>query len=302
MSAQDRYTKIIESLVNGEEAKASELMHEAFVEKAREIWSDLVEQDDIVEDEVANAEEVEEQISDDEATDFIDDIESDKEEIEAEEAFGEDKDEGEEAEAEMELATDDADKQDDDMDFDGDGETDDHEEEHKDIEDKLVKVDDALADLKAEFAKLMGDDAEEPEADEEMPAMEPEMEEAVAETKAETEAKEADEEAVEEAKADDKAEDAKEELEEEAKLEKIGKDGAVHPVDMPAGDDGKASPVGPGTKEVESNGGPVDFAGGKEEGGKAPAPKDMGVKGPSDEVGLKAEPAGHGAEKKGKAE
>ena len=49
MSAQDRYTKIIESLVNGEEAKASELMHEAFVEKAREIWSDLVEQDDIVE-------------------------------------------------------------------------------------------------------------------------------------------------------------------------------------------------------------------------------------------------------------
>ena len=139
MSAQDRYTKIIESLVNGEEAKASELMHEAFVEKAREIWSDLVEQDDIVEDEVANAEEVEEQISDDEATDFIDDIESDKEEIEAEEAFGEDKDEGEEAEAEMELATDDADKQDDDMDFDGDGETDGHEEEHKDLEDKLVK-------------------------------------------------------------------------------------------------------------------------------------------------------------------
>ena len=163
-----------------------------------------------------------------------------------------------------------------------------------------MKVDDALADLKAEFAKLMGDDAEESEA-EEMPAMEPEMEEAVAETTAEADAKDADEEAVEEAKADD-ADEAKEELEEEAKLEKIGKDGAVHPVDMPAGDDGKASPVGPGTKEVESNGGPVDFAGGKEEGGKAPAPKDMGVKGPSDEVGLKAEPAGHGAEKKGKAE
>jgi hypothetical protein len=282
-------------------------MHEAFVEKAREIWSDLVEQDDIVEDEVANAEEVEEQISDDEATDFIDDIESDKEEIEAEEAFGEDKDEGEEAEAEMELATDDADKQDDDMDFDGDGETDGHEEEHKDLEDKLVKVDDALADLKAEFAKLMGDDAEESEAEaEDMPAGEEEVmagayESAVAETTAEADAKDADDEAVEEAKADD-ADEAKEELEEEAKLEKIGKDGAVHPVDMPAGDDGKASPVGPGTKEVESNGGPVDFAGGKEEGGKAPAPKDMGVKGPSDEVGLKAEPKGHGAEKKGKAE
>ena len=27
MSAQDRYTKVIESLVNGDEAKASELLH-----------------------------------------------------------------------------------------------------------------------------------------------------------------------------------------------------------------------------------------------------------------------------------
>ena len=37
MSAQDRYTKVIESLVNGDEAKASDLLHEAFVERAREI-------------------------------------------------------------------------------------------------------------------------------------------------------------------------------------------------------------------------------------------------------------------------
>ena len=53
MSAQDRYTKIIESLVNGDEANASDLLHEAIVDKAREIWSDLVEQDDIAEDEIS---------------------------------------------------------------------------------------------------------------------------------------------------------------------------------------------------------------------------------------------------------
>ena len=80
MSAQDRYTKIIESLVNGEEATASELLHEAFVERAREIWSDLVEQDDIVEDDISE-EDLEEAIGDEEAGDFIDDIETDEEEI-----------------------------------------------------------------------------------------------------------------------------------------------------------------------------------------------------------------------------
>ena len=39
------------------------------------------------------------------------------------------------------------------MDFDGDGEKDDHEEEHEEIEDKLVAVDDALADVEAESHK-----------------------------------------------------------------------------------------------------------------------------------------------------
>ena len=50
MSTRERYIKVIESLVNGEEAQASDLLHEAFVEKAREIWNDLVEADEVVED------------------------------------------------------------------------------------------------------------------------------------------------------------------------------------------------------------------------------------------------------------
>jgi len=159
MSTRERYIKVIESLVNGEEAKASDLLHEAFVEKAREIWNDLVEADEVVEDEVAE-EELDEAFGDEKADNFIDDIEEDDEEIEAEEMYGEDK-EGEDApesdlaepEAEMELASDG-----DEMDFDGDGETDGHEEEHEEIEDKLVNVEDALEDLKAEFAKIMGDE------------------------------------------------------------------------------------------------------------------------------------------------
>lgn len=278
MSARERYIKVIESLVEGEDAKASELLHEAFVEKAREIWNDLVEADEIVEDEVAE-EELEESFGDEEADDFIDDIEEDEDEIEAEEAFGEaDEDDMDDMDAEAELAD-----AGDEMDFDMDGETDEHEEEHEEIEDKLMSVEDALADLKAEFAKMMGDDAEE-EAEEE-------MEEELA-----FESDEADEEIEEAAE-----EDADETLEEGAELTKVGKDG-MHPADMPAGDDGKASPV---AGENDMGGEAVDMAAKGSEGsdkGLVDAPKDMNVTHPGDGADLKAEPKGHGAEKKGKAE
>ena len=58
MSVQDRYSKIIESLVNGEGEVASDLLHEAFVDKAREIWSGLVEQDEIVEEDISEEDDV----------------------------------------------------------------------------------------------------------------------------------------------------------------------------------------------------------------------------------------------------
>lgn len=305
MSTRERYIKVIESLVNGEEAKAADQLHEAFVEKAREIWNDLVEQDEIIEDEVAEEESVDETVGGDKADDFIDDIEEDDDEIEAEEMYGED-DKGDEAgemsepEAEMELS-DEEPKDGDDVDFDGDGETDDHEEEHEEIKDKLVNVEDALADLKTEFAKIMGDSEEEAPA-EEMPEM-PEMEsteEAVAETPVE-EAKAEDaeaEETVEEAKDDAEAE---ENLEEAAELKKVGKDG-MHPADMPAGDDGKSSPV---AGKNDMGGKAVDMSAKGSEGDKkglVDAPKDMGVTHPGDGAKLSPEAKGHGAEKKGKAE
>ena len=277
MSTRDRYTKIIESLVNGDEASASDLLHEAFVEKAREIWNDIVEADEIVEDGVAE-EEIEEAIGNEEADDFLDDIETNEDEIEAEEAFGEDEEpEMDELEAAEELGGDEGD-----MDFDGDGEEDAHEEEHGDIEDKLVSVEDALDDLKAEFAKIMGD---EPEMD-----MEPEMEEAFVEAKEE----EADE-VTEEAESDDDAE----ELEEAAELKKVGKDG-MHPADMPAGDDGKASPV---AGKNDMGGEAVDMtkdSKGSDKGLSDKSAKDMGVTHPGDGAKLSPETRGHGAEKKGK--
>lgn len=297
MSTRDRYTKIIESLVNGEEATASDLLHEAFVEKAREIWNDLVEADESIEEEVAE-EELEEAIGGEEADDFIDDLDeisADEEEIEAEEMFGEeDDDEMSDDEAADELGGDD-------MDFDGDGEMDDHEEEHGELEDKMQSVEDALEDLKAEFANLMGDKMDDEGAEEaDMEEMAFESED---DSEEETVTEETDEEELEEAseESDDET------LEEGAELKKVGKEG-MHPADMPAGDDGKASPVGPGLDDPFKGQGnndadPVNFAGGAaEKGGKAPAAKDMNVTHPGDGAKMSPETRGHGAEKKGKAE
>lgn len=264
MSAQDRYTKIIESLVNGEEAKASDLLHEAFVEKAREIWTDLVEQDELAEEEI---EELEEAFGEAEDEDFLNDIESDEAEIDAEEAFGEAEEEDEdmiEPEAELELA--DGEEE---MDFDADGEIDAHEEEHGDIEDKLVSVEDALSDLKAEFAKLMGEEEAEEESEEDFEAEEEVEEEFTFE------------------EADEELEEEVEELDEAAELQKVGKENAIHPVEMPNGEDGKASPVKDAGNDMAK---PVATDTKKEAGGKAPKAQDIGVTHPGDGAELKAAP------------
>jgi len=96
-------------------------------------------------------------------------------------------------------------------------------------------------------------------------------------------------------------------LEEGAELKKVGKEG-MHPADMPAGDDGKSSPVGPGLDDPFKGQGnndadPVNFAGGAaEKGGSTPAAKDMNVTHPGDGAKMSPESRGHGAEKKVKAE
>jgi len=274
MSVQDRYSKIIESLVNGEGEVASDLLHEAFVDKAREIWSGLVEQDEIVEEDISE-EEIEESY-------FDEDVDAFEEEIAAEEEYAME-DEDDEGEAEFELASDDEMDMEMDMDSEGDMEP----ESEAGIEDAMLSVEDALADLKAEFAQLMGDDMgdeEEAGLSDELPAddfasdLEPE--------------EEVEEEFAFEA-------DESEELEEAADLTKIGKDG-MHPSEMPAGDDGKASPVA----SKNDMGGKVVPTGAKSSEGSKKGlsdvtAKDMGVTHPGDGASLKPETRGHGAEKRG---
>ena len=139
----NKFEQLIELFIAEDEQGAKDLFHEIVVEKSRDIYESLTDEDqveetaEVDEDAVEEAEEIEEsdfdeaELGGDAADDMIDDIEADEEGLSMED--------------------------------------DDAEEE---IEDRVVDLEDALDELKAEFEALMGgDDA----ADDDAMDMEPEM-------------------------------------------------------------------------------------------------------------------------------
>jgi len=141
---RSRYEQLIEYIINDETDKAKELFHNLVVEKSRDLYNELV------------AEEMEEEMDEnydhdmDEAGDSMDSTDDMMHDIEADHE-GMDMD-------------DDSDHDDMDMDMDNDGDMDmGHEEGEGDMEDRVMDLEDALDELKAEFEKLMADEKDEPE-------------------------------------------------------------------------------------------------------------------------------------------
>jgi len=115
----NKFEKLVELIINENEEKAQALFHDIVVEKSREIYNQLVSEDE------------------DSTDDFISDIDADEEgsDISMDDAADD---------LEGDLGMDDSD---DDMEADfGDGE----------VEDRVVDLEAALDDLKAEFEALMG--------------------------------------------------------------------------------------------------------------------------------------------------
>ena len=157
MSDQNKFEKMLELLVNEDKAAAEELFHEIVVEKSRDIYESLLEDEDDVEE--ATDEEVEES---DEDLEEADDEEVDESDEDLDENFSLDTFE---VEADDEEADDAGDEEADDMDM-GD-EEEEGEEGEGDVEDRVEDLEDALDDLKAEFEKMMAGDDEGEEADDE---------------------------------------------------------------------------------------------------------------------------------------
>ena len=128
----NKYEQLIEDIINEQEDKASELFHQILVEKSRDIYESLIDETDLAE---TGGNDVES---------MVDEITSDEEgmqEGEGEEVSFDGEDDGEDFGGEIEVDGDDM----------GDGA----------IEDRVMDLEDALDELKAEFDSLMGAEASE---------------------------------------------------------------------------------------------------------------------------------------------
>jgi len=151
----DKFNELIELIISEETDQAKALFHEIIVDKSRSIYESLIDEDEVV-DEAAH-----------------------------EEADDEEDEELGESDFDEELGGDAAEEFIDDISADEEGLALEDEGEEEEMEDRVVDLEDALDELKAEFEKMMGDDDEddmemdmEPEMDDMEMDMEPEEDEA----------------------------------------------------------------------------------------------------------------------------
>lgn len=143
---QTKFEQLLDLLINEESEKANELFHEIVVEKSRDIYESIIaeeekedeedKEDDKEEKEVEEGieEQVAMEIGGDEADDFLGDIEVGDEE-------------GEEGDMGSEFSDDEG------------------EQGGEDMEDRVMDLEDALDELKAEFEALLADEDNEGEHD-----------------------------------------------------------------------------------------------------------------------------------------
>ena len=130
----NKYEQLVEFIINDETDKARELFHKIVVEKSRDIYESLVEEEDL--DEVGG----------NEVKGLVDEINLDEEGMTEEEEFGDE-------------------ESDEDGAFDHDEVGGEEEFGHEEAteEERISDLEDALDELKAEFDALMADEAHEPE-------------------------------------------------------------------------------------------------------------------------------------------
>ena len=127
----NKYEQLIEHIINDEADKARELFHTIVVEKSRDIYESLIDEQDL------------EEVGGNEVAGLVDEVTTDEQGISEEEEEGDEFD-SEEAEGEEEFG----------------GEEESSEEE---LEDRVVDLESALDELKAEFDALMAGEAGEEE-------------------------------------------------------------------------------------------------------------------------------------------
>jgi hypothetical protein len=163
-----KFEQLIEYVINDEEAKAKELFHDIVVEKSREIYENLMNEEELDEESDAERDDHAEKAGKKVAKDIEYDELHEEDEEELDENMGMGMGEEElitdvETEEEGISMEDDSDAEfDDEAEKDGDELTHDMEKDHDEgnIEDRVVDLEDKLDELMAEFESLMGDGIE----------------------------------------------------------------------------------------------------------------------------------------------
>lgn len=151
MTDRNKFEQMLEHLINEDSDKAKELFHQLVVEKSREIYENILAEDFTTE-EAEDDEEMDEAAEGDDE-EQVDEAAEDDEEMDESFGFAEGDDEGD-------IGGDASDDFIDDIDAEGGDEGDEGDMGGEgDIEDRVVDLEDALDDLRAEFEALMGDDA-----------------------------------------------------------------------------------------------------------------------------------------------
>jgi hypothetical protein len=151
MTDRSKFEQMLEHLVNEESDKAKELFHQLVVEKSREIYETILSEDFTTEAE--EDDEMEESTEeDDEAVEEA--AEGEDEDLEENFGFAEGGDE----EDSGDIGGDASDDFVSDIDAGGDEGDEEGSEGEGDIEDRVMDLEDALDDLRAEFEALMGDE------------------------------------------------------------------------------------------------------------------------------------------------
>jgi hypothetical protein len=145
MSQQQKLEKVLDLLLSEDSDQAAELLHQIIVEKARVIYESIVEEDDVT------VNEGEDEVGGEPNKDFTNEIASDKEEVDSDEQNdGEAGDE--DGDDENNNAGEESDEFDDEE-HEGEGST----------EERVEDLESQLAELRAEFDALMGEEMQEPE-------------------------------------------------------------------------------------------------------------------------------------------
>ena len=152
MSQQKKLEQVLDLLLSEDSDQAAEILHQIIVEKARTIYESIVDEEDDGDEDKETVEESDE-VGGEPSKDFTDEISSDKEEID-----GDEEHDGE-AEGDDEEGEDDGE---DDFGGEDDGEDEFGGEGEGSTEERVEDLESQLAELRAEFDALMGEEMQEP--------------------------------------------------------------------------------------------------------------------------------------------